>query len=267
MDPIVTPALIAAGASVLGQGANALAQGSMNKKTREWNTEQYKIQKDDNVAFWNMQNSYNSPQAQMARLQEAGLNPNLVYGNGATAMSSKAPDTPTAMPYKPQAPQVDLPNVVDNYFNVQTKQQMLDNLKKQGDNLAIEGALKASQAQGQGLQNDWLSNSMGERLNALTAGRQLTGERVIQQALANMFNSGYKSTNLQDLAVGEGNYSQQLKSLALSNQLRQAELKSKKQDFSMQGIRKSLLEKDLNMYGFGKGADIGVNLLRLIFKK
>lgn len=32
------------------------------------------------LAFWNMQNEYNSPVNQMARLREAGLNPNLIYG-------------------------------------------------------------------------------------------------------------------------------------------------------------------------------------------
>ena len=38
--------------------------------------------------MWNMQNAYNSPTAQMSRLRQAGLNPNLVYGNGVTGNSS-----------------------------------------------------------------------------------------------------------------------------------------------------------------------------------
>jgi hypothetical protein len=37
-----------------------------------------------NVEFWNMQNKYNTPKAQMARLKDAGLNPALIYGSGAT---------------------------------------------------------------------------------------------------------------------------------------------------------------------------------------
>lgn len=37
-----------------------------------------------NVEFWNMQNKYNTPKAQMERLKEAGLNPNLIYGSGQT---------------------------------------------------------------------------------------------------------------------------------------------------------------------------------------
>lgn len=44
------------------------------------------------IDMWNRQNEYNTPSAQMERLQAAGLNPNLVYGNGgATNTASGAP--------------------------------------------------------------------------------------------------------------------------------------------------------------------------------
>lgn len=37
------------------------------------------------IDFWNMQNAYNTPKAQMERYAEAGLNPNLIYSQGNTA--------------------------------------------------------------------------------------------------------------------------------------------------------------------------------------
>lgn len=40
---------------------------------------------------WNRENAYNHPTQQMQRLSEAGLNPNLVYGSGATTLSAKSP--------------------------------------------------------------------------------------------------------------------------------------------------------------------------------
>lgn len=40
------------------------------------------------------QNAYNHPKAQMARLQEAGLNPRLVYGKGADALMQPVRGTP-----------------------------------------------------------------------------------------------------------------------------------------------------------------------------
>lgn len=41
-----------------------------------------KWQNDMNIQNWHMQNEYNSPSAQMDRLKAAGLNPNLMYGQG-----------------------------------------------------------------------------------------------------------------------------------------------------------------------------------------
>ena len=56
---------------------------------------------DRNIEFWNMQNRYNHPLAQIERLRQAGLNPNLIYGSsvaGATgSASSVAPSK--AAPY------------------------------------------------------------------------------------------------------------------------------------------------------------------------
>lgn len=43
-----------------------------------------------NLDVWNMQNAYNTPAAQMARYQDAGLNPNLIYGQSNTAGDIKS---------------------------------------------------------------------------------------------------------------------------------------------------------------------------------
>lgn len=48
------------------------------------------------IEQWNRENVYNSPTAQMERLKQAGLNPNLVYGGGATTLSAHSPATPVA---------------------------------------------------------------------------------------------------------------------------------------------------------------------------
>lgn len=52
-----------------------------------------------NLDMWNLQNAYNSPQAQMKRYEEAGLNPALIYsqgnpGNAANAPVQGVPDAP-----------------------------------------------------------------------------------------------------------------------------------------------------------------------------
>lgn len=69
--------------NIFTAGANRRAQQKENEKQRQWSREMYDLQNQRDIEFWNMQNAYNDPLAQMQRLGNAGLNPHLVYGNGA----------------------------------------------------------------------------------------------------------------------------------------------------------------------------------------
>lgn len=68
-----------AGQYMATQETNALNE----KMTREANA--------INLANWNRQTQYNSPAEQMKRLESAGLNPNLAYGQIAESKMSSAP--------------------------------------------------------------------------------------------------------------------------------------------------------------------------------
>ena len=57
-----------------------------------------------NIKFWNMQNAYNTPKAQMGRLQDAGLNPNLIYGSNANTGTAGSVSPSKASPYNVQNP-------------------------------------------------------------------------------------------------------------------------------------------------------------------
>lgn len=48
--------------------------------------------------FWHANNDYNSPKSQMQRLEEAGLNPNLVYGNGGVTHQATMSTAPKVTP-------------------------------------------------------------------------------------------------------------------------------------------------------------------------
>lgn len=84
---IAGPAISALG-SVLGgsiakQGSDAAAKAAL-QATRETNAANLKLaqyQNDWNLAQWNRQNAYNSPAAQRARYEEAGINPYFALGN------------------------------------------------------------------------------------------------------------------------------------------------------------------------------------------
>lgn len=102
---------IAAGASLLGTGINAAAAGSMNRRAERFSREMYDRQRADSLSDWHMQNAYNDPAAQMQRLQSAGLNPNLVYGNGATTEAGNVRASQAQTP-RYDTPQVDFNSVV-----------------------------------------------------------------------------------------------------------------------------------------------------------
>ncbi|QCS36294.1 minor capsid protein [Capybara microvirus Cap1_SP_222] len=64
--------------SLISTIGNAFGIGSSNQA----NMELAKYQNEQNIKFWQMNNEYNTPLAQRARMEEAGYNPNLFYGQG-----------------------------------------------------------------------------------------------------------------------------------------------------------------------------------------
>lgn len=67
--------------SVLGSGASYKGQKSANQT----NIRLAREAREHDLNMWNMQNAYNTPEMQMQRLKEAGLNPNLIYGSGSAS--------------------------------------------------------------------------------------------------------------------------------------------------------------------------------------
>ncbi len=103
----VGAAIIGGLGSIVGSAIGAGAQRRANiqnmqlaKYQNNWQTAENDKAYARSVEMWNMQNQYNSPTAQMSRLRQAGLNPNLVYGSGVTGNS--AGSTPQYQPAKIQ---------------------------------------------------------------------------------------------------------------------------------------------------------------------
>ena len=117
---------LGAAAGAVGGVVNSL----INRKTSKENTSdtinaqrqlaEYQYQND--LKMWNLANQYNSPEAQMQRLERAGLNPNMVYGSG-SATGNTSTQTPRYQMYNPQynnqPVQVpDLGNVMTQYLSL-----------------------------------------------------------------------------------------------------------------------------------------------------
>lgn len=84
--------ILGAAGSLFSNTIGSLFGNNSAKKQFEYQRQLNQEAFQHDVDMWNRQNEYNTPTAQMQRLQAAGLNPNLVYGNGgATNTATGAP--------------------------------------------------------------------------------------------------------------------------------------------------------------------------------
>lgn len=100
-------AAVALGLDMFGNMVTNMTNYSMNQATNKANKQlaydNYQYNKalmenaqQYNTDMWNMNNEYNSPAAQMQRLAEAGINPNVAFMNGQTNnTTSGAPSSPS----------------------------------------------------------------------------------------------------------------------------------------------------------------------------
>lgn len=95
-----------------------------------------------NVAMWDMQNAYNTPLAQMERYRAAGLNPNLIYGNGVSSAGNAS-----------SAPQYEAPRYKGIDLSSILMFQQFENLNAQNQLLASQTELARTQAVGAGIDN------------------------------------------------------------------------------------------------------------------
>jgi len=146
---LVGASIASAGGNVIGDVMNMLSTNAQNRKSRQF-TEKIRAQ-DRQWALddWARNNTYNSPAAQMLRMQEAGLNPRLMYGNSATGggnadqVRGTSTQTPTFRAAEFQSPG-QIGSTIAQYLNWESQMLSNDNLKKQGDVLAAEAANKAA---------------------------------------------------------------------------------------------------------------------------
>ena len=94
-------ALLNAGLGVVGNFLGNKQAEKNQQKQNEFNAQEAQKTREWQEKMWNLNNEYNTPLAQVNRLQDAGLNPNLVYGNGSmqnvspmASSSAQASSTP-----------------------------------------------------------------------------------------------------------------------------------------------------------------------------
>lgn len=144
--PLPLVPLIGAGASILGNVLNNNAVSSANQQNQQFQERMYGLQRAASLSDWHMQNQYNSPQAQMQRYKDAGLNPNLIYGQSNTAAPVRSTESPR-MQFQPK--QYDLASIIPMMYDLIKTQAQTNNLEAQSKLAAQATAVKAAQEAGQ----------------------------------------------------------------------------------------------------------------------
>lgn len=136
----------------LGSVATSIIQGQQQRQNvnrqLSANKELARYQFDQNKKMWDEQNLYNSPQAQMQRYKEAGLNPNLIYNQGSPGNAQTAP--------RYESPQVDYSNIQPRLNPNDIINQFMDwNMKNASlNNLQANNAVINENARSKKIAND-----------------------------------------------------------------------------------------------------------------
>lgn len=142
-----TAAYVNAGAQVAGATINSISTTAQGKQSYKYQKKLMDRAYRRNLEMWNTQNAYNAPSAQIQRLEEAGLNPNLIYGHGSVANTADTPpqlDSPGLRPYVQQ--DFGIGDAVDAFFRTRQAESSIQNMVEQNSNLRTQNSLIAAQA-------------------------------------------------------------------------------------------------------------------------
>lgn len=145
--------------SAIGAIGNFFTGGASARKQYQYQSKLMDKQNQQQIDFWKMNNEYNTPFAQRARLEQAGLNPDLMYGGSGNMSQSQMPSA--ASPGS--APNVDYGSFSDNLrFAMQA--QVMD---AQVSKIEHENQLLAEQALNQANQRElWTAQAKEAWLRA-----------------------------------------------------------------------------------------------------
>lgn len=138
---------------LLAQGVGQIGQQQQQNKANLQNIAysqfQYAQSKRDNIKFWRMQNEYNDPKNQIARMKAAGINPALALGGGQATGGTASPiqsGQQARVEFRPPTESNYGTQMAQNFYKMQIDKQTVNNLGKQNELLDAEKTLKNIQA-------------------------------------------------------------------------------------------------------------------------
>lgn len=131
--PAILPAILGLAAQKKQNFMNLVTNWWTTKDQRDREDHVYGQQRKDAMEDWMMQQEYNSPKNQMARFKEAGLNPNLIYGQTNEAPAVRSSEYHVSNREQPKWQTPDVASGIMSYQDITTKQAQTDNIKAMTD--------------------------------------------------------------------------------------------------------------------------------------
>ena len=172
---------------LIGTGVSAVGNfmgGLFGNKARKRESDRSRAH---DINMWDKTNSYNHPSQQMARLRQAGLNPNMVYGGS----SGQTAGTANALPGAKDAQINDLSigeNPMMEYVNIKNTEAQTNNHRAQFNVIREEANLKNAQYMHELDKIDLTKMSTKERAAAISKinqDKQLALSRTLGQNFQN----------------------------------------------------------------------------------
>lgn len=159
----------------------------------------YNLQRKDALADWERQTAYDSPAQQMARFKQAGLNPNLVYGNQSNSPVIRS--TPMDVPNIRPIPSPDFGGALSQFYQIKQQTAQTDATNEAIEMMKLKEQMQALLIAGQVTKNAAGQFSLDQnRRNAdllnstLTANLEMLKAKTEGQGLSNE----YKTATMKD---------------------------------------------------------------------
>lgn len=197
----------------LGAGIlNNRSIANQNSVNMAFQREMYDRQRADALADWNRNNEYNLPGEQMKRFKEAGLNPNLIYGQ----MTQAAPVRSSSVPANPKTEPKSfdfIGQIMSGFLNTMLLNAQTDNVKARTAEAVENAKLTSANAVNAADKHDFYEATKWDKF-----------EYIFRQSLNERYKNEIMNPLLRDKLIADRQLSESKKAYTDNEDIRKAAL-------------------------------------------
>lgn len=206
---------------------NANRMKASQERQNQYNREMADYQYDLNMKAWREMNAYNTPAAQMGRYMDAGLNPNMIYGQGGSAGNANGVpsyDRPEGVAVGGNP--INFSSALDAYQDYRLRTAQIEQIQAHTELTKQEAINKALTAE-----------QIPAKTTAINTGTELTSEKLDQlQGLRN-YNFAIKENDYRKSQIEVDQFAQRLVNMRQENAMQLLQQDSMKKNLTLQELQ------------------------------